>query len=61
MRLTDANKNIIAAIILSLGLIISSIIFAFSNRYEIVGGTEGRGIIRVDKWDCKGDDIVERK
>lgn len=50
MRLTDANKNIIAAAILAFGLIVSAIIYAYSNRYEIVKSSQG-GILKVDKWD----------
>lgn len=43
----DLNKNIIAACILALGLIISTTIYAYSNRYEIIVSER---IIKVDKW-----------
>lgn len=40
------KNNLLPAIIIALGLIISSFIYAYSNRYELVNG----GIARVDKW-----------
>jgi len=40
------NKNLLPAIILALGLIISSIIYAFANRYELIDS----GFAVVDKW-----------
>lgn len=43
------NKNIIPSIILALGLIIASIIYAFANRYELTSS----GFARVDKWTNK--------
>ena len=45
----NLDKNIIAACILALGLIISSFIYAYSNRHEIVRTPES-GIFWVDKW-----------
>lgn len=45
----DGTKNIIAACILVLGLILSTIIYAYSNRHEIVRIPDS-GIYRVDKW-----------
>jgi len=45
----DGTRNIIAACILAFGLIVSSIIFAYSNRYEIVKIPDGY-MIKVDKW-----------
>lgn len=49
MSLKNVDKNIIAACILAFGLIISSFVFAYSNRYEIVRTPES-GMFRVDKW-----------
>lgn len=43
----DGSKNIIAATIITLGLIISMIIYAFSTRYVIVDDTYPK---RCDKW-----------
>ena len=45
----NVDKNIIAACILALGLIISSFIYAYSNRYEVIRVSDG-GICTVDKW-----------
>lgn len=58
MRLTDTNKNIIAAAILAFGLIVSAIIYAYSNRYYISEKGEGR-MIRVDKWEGTGKYITK--
>lgn len=38
------DKNIIIAIILAFGMIVSTIIYAYSNRYTVVK------LIRIDKW-----------
>lgn len=40
----DSTKNIIAACIIALGLIISTIIYAYSTRYQI------EKFVRIDKW-----------
>ena len=40
-----SNKNLIPAIIIAAGLIISAFIYAYSQRYEIRGST-----LRIDKW-----------
>lgn len=45
----NLDKNIVAACILALGLILSTIIYAYSNRYEIIRVPES-GIFKVDKW-----------
>lgn len=49
------NKNIIAAIIVSAGLIISALIYAFANRYQV----ENRVVI--DKWTGKAKVIKFEK
>lgn len=49
IKMKDKNKNTIAASILALGLIFSTVIYAYSNRYEIVE-TGVSGIVKVDKW-----------
>ncbi|WP_163321642.1 hypothetical protein [Draconibacterium mangrovi] len=41
-----SNRNIIAAIILAIGLITSSVIYAYSTRYEVIES----GFAIVDKW-----------
>lgn len=46
-KMKDGTKNIIAACILALGLIIASCIYAFSNRYEV--NTDGPPK-RIDHW-----------
>ncbi|MDD4363825.1 MAG: hypothetical protein PHD33_06460 [Atribacterota bacterium] len=38
------NKNLIPAIIIAAGLIISAFIYAFANRYEV------NNYLRIDKW-----------
>ena len=38
------NKNLLPAIIVAVGLIIASFIYAYSTRYEISGN------LRIDKW-----------
>ena len=43
------DKNIVAAIILGVSLVLSSFIYAYSNRYEIIKFSTG-GILRADKW-----------
>jgi len=40
------NRNLIPAIIIAVGLIVASVIYAFSSRYEL---TES-GFAVVDKW-----------
>lgn len=40
------KNNLLPAIIIALGLIIASAIYAFANRYELI--SSGLGI--VDKW-----------
>lgn len=42
------NRNLLPAIILAVGLILASFIYAFSNRYEVVKGNGPYFI--VDKW-----------
>ena len=43
----DGTKNIIAACILAVGLIVSTLIYAYSTRYELTTGAYGR---KIDKW-----------
>ncbi len=47
MEKKENNKVIIAAIIISAGLILSSLIFAYSKRYET------NGSYRMDLWTKK--------
>lgn len=46
-KVTETNKNIIAATIIALGFIVASIIYAYSNRYTT------QSFIRVDNWTGK--------
>lgn len=50
MKIIEWNKNILAACIIAMGMIVASVIYAYSTRYEIVQSNRG-GILRVDKWD----------
>lgn len=45
----NVDKNIIAALILALGLILSTVIYAYSTRYDIVKIPDGY-MLKVDKW-----------
>ena len=45
----DATKNIIAACILAVGLIISTVIYAYSNRYSVEHRDYSKPV-RFDKW-----------
>lgn len=48
------NKNLLPAIIIGLCIIMATMIYAFSNRYEI------EGWMRIDKWTGKYQ-TLERK
>lgn len=52
----ENKNNIIAAIILGVCLIIASVIYAYSTRYEI----ERNGLIIVDKWTGEYQRISEK-
>ncbi len=45
----EGNKNIIAALIIGISLIIAMIIYAYSTRWEI----NNNGSARIDKWTGK--------
>ena len=51
----NGTKNIIAACILGISLIISSFIFAYSNRYEVDAN------YRTDKWTGTYIDMNDNK
>jgi hypothetical protein len=51
MKLTEGNRNLLAACIIALGFVFASFIYAYSQRYEIVK------YMRVDKWTGKANRI----
>lgn len=51
----DGTKNIIAAFILAVGIVVSAIIYAYSNRYEVDDN------YRTDKWTGTYIDMNDRK
>ena len=53
--ISDSTKNIIASVIIVFGLIISTLIYAYSNRYEF------HKPYRVDKWTGKATIINVQK
>ncbi len=55
----EGTKNIVSALIIALGLIIASVIYAYSNRYDV----EKSGMYprRFDKWNNTYEWINEKK
>ena len=51
----DGNKNIIAALILAVGLIVSALIYARIERYQVI--TNNGYVIVYDNWTNKGESM----
>lgn len=53
---TKKNKNLLPSIIIALGLIVASCIYAFANRYELIPS----GFARVDKWTGTIETVINK-
>lgn len=49
------NKNIIAVLILAVGLIVSALIYAHTERYKVI--TNNGYVIVYDSWTNKGESM----
>lgn len=54
----DQFKKSIGLILLGIAIMLSSVIYAYSQRYEIIKSNSGI-ILKVDKWTGKANYIIK--